>query len=126
MAILSPFFVLFFCNPGPQNQIVPHAASIYVKLRSLARGSSPQWRRKVRVCRLASGLASSEEFARKRRYSWLQVYQLEKRLISVESTRESLRLLVRRAGSGVRTRRKFRGVYTATLLFLLRYLTSER
>src|SRR5208282_1176188 len=54
---------------------MPHAASIYVKLRSLARGSSPQWGRKVRVCRLASGLASGHEFTGIRRYSWLQPYQ---------------------------------------------------
>src|SRR5271167_2184421 len=54
---------------------MPHAASIYDKLRSLARRSSPQWRRKVRVCRLASGLASGQEFTRKRRYSWMQPHQ---------------------------------------------------
>src|SRR5208282_3860850 len=75
MVMLSPFFVLFSCNPGPQSQIMPRAASIYDKLRSLARRSSPQWRRKVRVCRLASGLASGHEFTRKRRYSWLQPHQ---------------------------------------------------
>src|SRR5208282_2071543 len=86
MAILSPFFVLFFCNPGHQSQIMARAASIYVKLRSLARGSSPQWCRRVRVCRLAYGLAYAQEFARKRRYSWVQPYRLESRLVQVEST----------------------------------------
>src|SRR5208282_952472 len=74
--MLSPFFVLFFCNPGPHSQILPHAASIDDKLRSLARRSSPQWRRKVRVCRLAYRLAYAQEFARKRRYFWVQVDQV--------------------------------------------------
>src|SRR5208282_2534895 len=77
---------------------MPHAASIYDKLRSLARRSSRQWRRESRVCRLASGLASTAEFARKTRYSWLQLYQLEKRLIYVESiprvTEKSSRALI--------------------------------
>ena len=75
MAMLSLFFVLFFCNSAPKGQIMPHAASIYVKLRSLARGSSPQCRRRVGVGRLAPGLAPGHEFTRKRRYSWLQPCQ---------------------------------------------------
>src|SRR5208282_6346829 len=55
---------------------MPQAASISVKLRSLARGSSPQRGRKVKVCRLASRLASGQEFTRKRRCFWVQVRQV--------------------------------------------------